>query len=66
MLGPRFRLTDDEIAHEQDPWGYSYRLSPAAQACRREGLRFIRRCYYALVAVFLLAAAMIAYLVLPC
>lgn len=63
MFGPRFRLTDDEIAEERDPWGYSYRLSLVAQERRREGLRFVRWCYYALVAAFSLAAVMIAYLV---
>lgn len=66
MFGVRFSLTEDEIAEEQDPWGYSYRLSPVAQERRREGLRFIRRCYYALVVVFSLATAMIAYLTLLC
>lgn len=55
----RFDLTDEEIAVQRYAWGYSYRLSPADQARRREGLVFIRWCYYALVALFLLSIGMI-------
>lgn len=55
----RFDLTDEEIAEQRDAWGYSYRLNPEAQAHRRAGLVFIRRCYYALIVVFVLSIGMI-------
>jgi len=64
MLLLRFDLTDEEIAEQRDVWGYSYHLNPAAQSHRREGLAFIRRCYYALIATFLLSIGMIVWLTL--
>jgi hypothetical protein len=58
----RFNKDIVETVQLRDPWGHPRTLSPADKVRMREGLRFMRWCYYALIALFMLSASMLIHL----
>lgn len=51
-----------ETFQYRDGWGYPRTLTSVEKEGVRIGLRFIRRCYYALVILLVISVCMIAYL----
>lgn len=59
------RLKDDETVARsdyRDAWGCPYPLTNKQRERICDGHRFVRRCYYALMALFALTIGMLAYL----